>query len=94
MPHLEALREEFADRGLVVITITINRNVEGEWEYLSRNGFTQFVALREVDPIGRPTKVMYDVSAIPHAYLLDRQGVIYYTGHINYVRSDMIESLF
>jgi thiol-disulfide isomerase/thioredoxin len=93
MPHLEALREQFADRGLVVITITINRNVEGEWQYLSQNGFTQFVALREIDPIGRPTKEEYGVSVIPYAFLIDQQGVIYFAGHVNYVRSDMIESL-
>ena len=39
MPHLEELREEFADPGLVVIIITINRNVEGEWQYLAQNGY-------------------------------------------------------
>lgn len=93
MPHLEALREEFADRGLVVVTITVNRNVEGEWQYLSQYGYTQFVSLREFDPIGRPTKEEYGISVIPHAFLIDQRGVIYFAGHINYVQSDMIESL-
>ncbi|MBE0635384.1 redoxin domain-containing protein [Candidatus Bipolaricaulota bacterium] len=94
MPHVEALREEFADRGLVVITITINRNVDGEWQYLAQNGFTQFIALRELDPVARPTKEAYGISVIPHAFLIDPRGVIFYSGHVNYVRSDMIESLF
>ncbi len=93
MPHLEELREEFADRGLIVITITINRNVEGEWQYLAQNGYTQFVALRESDPIGKPTMNEYGVSRIPHALLIDHQGVIQFTGHLNLVQSDMIESL-
>jgi len=93
MPHLEALREEFADRGFVVITISINRNVEGEWQYLAQNGFTQFVALREVDPVARPTKEAYGITVIPHAFLIDQRGVIFFTGHVNYVHSDMIESL-
>lgn len=93
LPHLEALRAEFADRGLVVITITINRNVEGEWQYLSQNGFTQFIALRESDPVARPTKEEYGITVIPHAFLIDQRGVIFYTGHVNYVRSDMIESV-
>lgn len=93
LPHLEALRAEFADRGLVVVTITINRNVEGEWQYLNQNGFTQFVALRESDPVGRPTKEEYGITVIPHAFLIDQRGVIFYTGHVNYVRSDMIESV-
>ncbi|MFC2095743.1 PKD domain-containing protein [Candidatus Bipolaricaulota bacterium] len=93
MPHLEALRAEFANRGLVVITITINRNVEGEWQYLAQNGYTQFVSLAESDPIGRPTKSDYNVSSIPYALLIDPQGVIRFAGHINLVRSDTIEAL-
>ncbi len=91
MPHLEELQEEFADRGLIVVTITINRNVEGEWQYLAQNGFTQFVALRESDPIAKPTMNEYGVSRIPHAFLIDHQGVIRFTGHLNLVQSDTIE---
>jgi thiol-disulfide isomerase/thioredoxin len=93
MPHLEELRAEFANRGLIVITITVNRNFEGEWQYLSNNGFTQFIALRESDPIARPTREEYDISVIPAAFLIDQRGVIYFTGHMNLVQSDMIESL-
>jgi len=93
MPHLEELREEFADRGLAVIMITINRNVEGEWQYLVQNGYTQFIALQEFDPIGRPTKQEYGVSVIPQAFLIDQRGVIEFAGHIGYIQSDMIESL-
>ncbi len=93
MPHLEALRAEFADRGLVVVTITINRDVEGEWQYLAQNGYTQFVSLRESDPIKKETLNAYGVSRIPHAFLIDYQGVIRFTGHLNLVQSDMIESL-
>ena len=93
MPHLEELREEFSDQGLVVIIITVNRNVEGEWQYLAQNGYTQFIALSESDTIARPIKEAYDVSVIPHAFLIDQRGVIYFTGHVNSVRSDMIEPL-
>lgn len=93
MPHLEKLREEFADRGLVVVTITINRNVKGEWQYLAQNGYTQFVTIRESDPIEKPTMDEYGVSKIPHALLIDHQGVIRFTGHLNLVQSDTIESL-
>jgi len=90
MPHLEDLRAEFADRGLVVITITVNRNFEGEWQYLTNNGFT---ALRESDLILKPAKTDYDISNIPRAFLIDQRGVITFTGHTNYVQSDMIEAL-
>ena len=93
MPHVEALRAEFANRGLVVIAITINRNVEGEWQYLADNGFTQFIALREAGAVEKATMDAYGVSRIPHAFVIDQQGVIRFTGHMNLVQSDMIESL-
>lgn len=93
MPHLEALRVRFADRGLVIIAITVNRNVDGEWQYLAQNGYTQFVALCESGPIEKETMNKYGVSRIPHAFLIDHQGVIQFTGHTSYVQSDMIESL-
>jgi peroxiredoxin len=93
MPHLEALRAEFVDRGLIVIAITINRNVEGEWQYLADHGLTQFIALREAGSIEKPTMDAYGVSRIPHAFVIDQQGVIRFTGHMNLVQSDMIESL-
>jgi len=93
MPHLEELRAAFADRGLIVITLTVNRNTSGEWQYLLDHGFTEFIALREADPNGRPTMQAYNVSRIPHAVLIDPQGVIRYTGHLNLVQADMIEEL-
>lgn len=93
MPHLEELRAEFADRGLVVIALTVNRNTGGEYAYLLKNGFGHFIALRESDTSARPTMEAYNVSRIPHAVLIDPQGVIRYTGHMNLVQSDMIEDL-
>ena len=35
----------------------------------------------------------YGVSRIPHAFVIDKQGVIRFTGHMNLVQSDTIESL-
>jgi len=93
LPHLEELRAEFADRGLVVITLTVNRDTSDEWQYLVARGFTEFIALHEQYPGSRPTMEAYNVSRIPHALLIDRQGVIRYTGHMNLIQSDMIEDL-
>jgi peroxiredoxin len=93
MPHLEALRVEFADRGLIVVTITVNQNSEGEWQYLADHGYTQFIALREPGSAEKRTMGEYGVSRIPHAFLIDHQGVIRFTGHLNLVQSDMIELL-
>ena len=93
MPHLEELREQFAELGLIVIAITTSRYPDREWPYLIERGYTQFVMLRESDPIEKPTMNEYDVSRIPHAFLLDQRGVIVFTGHINDLQADMIEPL-
>jgi len=93
MPHLEELRAEFADRGLIVITITVNGNVSGEWQYLADNGYTEFIALSEANPSERSTKNEYSVSSIPQAFLIDQRGVIYFAEDPYYVQSDMIEEL-
>ena len=93
MPHLEALRAAYAHRGLIVIAITVNRNIQGEWQYLAQEGYTQLIALQDVGSVEQPTKNAYGVSRIPHAFLIDQQGVIRFTGHLNLVQSDMIESL-
>lgn len=93
MPQLEALRKEFADRGLIVIAITVNQNVNGEWLYLANNGYTEFVALQEARNGEARTMDVYGVSRIPHAFLIDYQGVIRFTGHLNLVQSSTIEEL-
>ncbi len=93
MPHLEDLYEEYADLGVVFITISINRNAEDAWKFLQQNGYTHFVSLREADLANRPTMEAYDVSRIPQAFLIDERGVIQFAGHINYVQEDTIDAV-
>jgi len=66
MPHLEALRDEFEDRGLVVITITINRNADGRHYHHHQSECRGGVAVSRAErvyPIHRPSGVRYHQKA-------------------------------
>jgi len=91
LPHLEELRTLYEDRGLVVVDIILTVRYEEAVQYLDDFGYNSFVDLLESDPIARPTKTLYGVQRVPHAFLIDRTGVIRYSGHTGLLMSDMIE---
>ncbi len=91
MARLEALRQTYEERGLVVITVAINSNHQQAEALLDDAGYTGFVPLREADPRGRPTMAAYNVARVPHAFLIDRTGVIRYNGHPSYLEGETIE---
>jgi len=91
LPHLEELRARYASQGMVVIALSLNRYFAGEIDYLNQQGYTEFIVLGELDPINKPTMELYGVSRIPHAFLIDRTGVIRFTGHLNLLRGEAIE---
>ncbi|MBU0595901.1 redoxin family protein, partial [Candidatus Bipolaricaulota bacterium] len=94
LPYLEELRATYGERGLAVVDIIITVRYEEAVQYLGDYGFNGFVDLLESDPIARPTKTLYGVSRVPHAFLIDRSGVIRYTGHTGLLTPDMIEPWF
>ena len=91
LPYLEELRTTYGERGLVIVDIIITVRYEEAVQYLDDYNFNGFVDLLESDPITRPTKTLYGVSRVPHAFLIDRSGVIRYTGHTGMLTTDMIE---
>jgi peroxiredoxin len=91
LPHLESLRLAYEDRGLVVIDVITNSNYWEAHQLLEDNGYTGFVTLRELDLTSKPTKTTYGVTRVPHAFLIDRTGVIRFTGHLSFLQEDTIE---
>jgi len=92
LPHLEALRLAYQERGLVVVTVSTNSNYWEAEKLLEDGGYTGFVTLREVDLTSKPTKSTYGVTRIPHAFLVDRTGVIRFSGHLSFLQEDTIEA--
>ncbi len=79
-PGLEEYRSRYADQGLVVMLVVLDRSLSAAVTYLEQYGFHNFVLAWESDA-SKPTMVAYGVSVTPTAFLVDRTGVIRYAGH-------------
>jgi peroxiredoxin len=79
-PELEEYRATYAGQGLVVLLVVLDRTASAALTFLEQYGYTNFVLAWESDP-ARPTMLTYGVSVTPHAFVIDRTGVIRYSGH-------------
>ena len=89
IPRLVELRQTFGDEGLVVIVVVLDRNPASARSYFSDTAYDDLIVLREADP-SRPTRAAYGVSGVPHVFLIDRAGIIRYTGRPGYLTDDTI----
>ena len=80
MPHLQDLLTRFGDQGVVVITVVVGHGLQEATSFLAREGYTDFVALWEPDSLDERASDAYNVHSVPHTLLIDRYGVIRYTG--------------
>jgi len=79
-PYLEELRQSFEDQDFVVILVVLDSNPAEAHLFLTENGYTGFITLRELDPTDHETAEAYGISGVPRAFLIDKTGVIRYTG--------------
>ena len=79
MPHLQDLLTRFGDQGVVVITVVVGHALQEATSFLTREGYTDFVALWEPDSLDERASDAYNVHSVPHTLLIDRYGVIRYT---------------
>lgn len=94
MPHLQDLYDQYASQGLVVLLVSTDREKQDAIDFLSQNGYTDFVSLWEPGYKSQnPIAALYEVDRFPHTFLLDRQGVIRYVGHPDYLAPEIIEGL-
>ncbi len=82
MPYLQELLERHKDDGLVVVLVALDWNMATAQGYLDANGYTDFINLWD-DPAKGEKRIanIYDVWTVPHTLLIDREGVIRYTGY-------------
>jgi len=80
MPHLQDLLTRFGEQGLVVITVVVDRAWSYAINYLTAEGYTDFVTLWEPDSLDERASDAYNVHSVPHTLLIDRYGVIRYAG--------------
>ena len=94
MPHLDDLTTTYATQGLVTITVSTDLDKQDSIDFLDSRGFDAFVNLWEPGgKNGNPIDLQYNVTFYPTTYVLDRQGVIRFIGHPNYLTGEYLESL-
>lgn len=88
IPHLEELEARYGAEGLIVIIVVLDRDPSGPREFFSGDAYDGFVVLHEHD-VERPTRTAYGVKGTPHAFLIDRSGVIRFSGKPDYLTAEL-----
>ena len=90
-PELHALQQRYADRGVALLVVCLDRTVDRAREHLVRSAFpTSNVLWGSLDE-ARAVKALYDVGGIPRTFLIDRNGYIRFSGYPTRVTPEEIE---
>lgn len=80
LPELLALRAQFPQEKLVLLTVNLDYYEEDLWRYLERLGELDFLVLRGSYEAAMRVVDLFQVPYVPHVLLLDRAGVIRFRG--------------
>ncbi len=72
MPEMEAVYQEYKDKGVVVIGVDVQEAEEEVRQYVQQGGYSWTFVL---DTTGEVT-VSYKITGIPTSFFIDREGVI------------------
>jgi len=80
-PVLHFLEEEYADRGVSLLVVSMDRSAEAARDYLTEHAFPTNNVLWGSLAAARDVKAEFGVIGIPHTFVIDRDGVIRFSGH-------------
>ncbi|MDD5219958.1 MAG: TlpA disulfide reductase family protein [Candidatus Bipolaricaulis sp.] len=80
-PEVQALAARHADEGLVLLVIDLDGVPDRARTYMAEHGFPLGSVLYGSLEAARAVKGLYNVWGIPHTVLIDRDGLIRYSGH-------------
>ena len=90
-PDIHALQATYADRGVVLLIVCLDKDVEEARDYLVENGYpTDNVLYGSLDE-ARAVMRLLGVDAVTHAMLIDREGYIRFSGHPKRVTAELLE---
>jgi thiol-disulfide isomerase/thioredoxin len=93
MPDIEALFDAYADRGLVVLLVSLDEEPEVAASYLFENGYEDFIVVFESLPLDVGTGAAFGVTSTPHVFLIDRGGIVRFSGHPDRMPDDAVSEL-
>ncbi|HHK67211.1 MAG TPA: TlpA family protein disulfide reductase [Candidatus Acetothermia bacterium] len=92
-PAVHALHERYADRGVVLLVVSLDSSVEEIRRWMKENGYPSGEVLWGSLPEARAVKGLYGVVGIPHTFLIDREGYIRFDGHPRNLMAENMEEL-
>ncbi|MBC7169726.1 TlpA family protein disulfide reductase [Candidatus Bipolaricaulota bacterium] len=90
VPAIEALRQRYGAQGLKVVAVNLDHRREDGARFLAANGYTGFIALWAPFTEARAVAYLYGIQAIPHTVLIDRHGIIRFSGPPALLTDDVI----
>jgi thiol-disulfide isomerase/thioredoxin len=90
-PELHALQQDYADRGVVLLVVSLDRSAQRARDHLEKNGFPIDNVLWGSLEEARGVKDLYGVGGIPRTFLIDRAGYIRYSGYPTRLTPEEIE---
>ncbi len=72
MPEIEAVHQEYKDKGVVVLGVDISEPESTVRQYIQQGGFSWTIVLDGTGEVARD----YQIAAIPASFFLDREGII------------------
>lgn len=90
VPHLESLRQKYAPRGLKVVAVSLDWRREDAVQFVETKGMRGFINLWAPFAETRAIAQLFGVEAIPRTVLLDRQGIIRFSGHPQHLTDEVV----
>lgn len=94
MPSLDKFASEYQDKGLVMIGVSLDRSASDASSFLDANNYHRLIALWGSVSDSQQVARTYGVNAIPHTFVIDRNGIIRFTGHPMRLSKSVLDSLF
>jgi thiol-disulfide isomerase/thioredoxin len=92
-PELHALQQAYADRGVVLLVVSLDRSAQRARNHLVENGFATDNVLWGSLEGARAVKALYGVGGIPRTFLIDRAGYVRYSGYPTRLTPEKLEPL-
>ncbi len=89
-PGLDALVSKYADQGVVLLVVSLDKTAQRARDYLTDNGYSTDNVLWGSLEAARDVKALFGVVGIPKTFLIDRIGLIEYAGHPDNLTDDDI----
>ena len=91
LPLLEALCARYEDQGVALVGVTTDLTAEPAIEFLKTSGYTHLLGLWGSLASARAVQALYEVGGLPRVFLIDRIGVVRYSGRPENLTSADIE---